>query len=568
MSDEKDNMPVDNKDDLSVDDIIKEVMKKKRETLNTNASESFDKLNNTKSETSINTDDSGSAEVKIEKIDPLSNKVVKEQTRVIPNNADLNAVLKPSNRNDDGLDDQLDFVNKHTENDTGLEDIVKSVYNKKKQPEKSLPQTFKTDTNEIPLTELVAGAMKAKKDDVPSVNNAIDNSYSDANVYDVEEDIEEPKKKWSLKKKISVILCYVLGILMLICGSGVSIFSYYTGLLDRSGGLLTLIDGGQNSISDKDTVDALSAEEKLRRQLELSAANTISDNDVTNILLVGEDLRDTTEESRGNTDVMMLISINTKTEKVTMSSLMRDMYVSIPGFYEDKLNSAYSKGDIDLLEETIEQNFSINIDRYVKVNFYSFIDIVEAVGGIKIKISTEEAQGMWDPMGEQNNILGQKFTKDFLRKGGTYNLNGNQALGYARLRYVGNADWERTQRQRTVMEKIAEKASKLSLVELKSLMDKVLPDVKTDLTDAEIAYYLLNALDYLGYERQQLQIPADGTFTNETIRGMDVLSADLPSNIELLQKTIYGYTNISATAGSTDINTTTTTNNSGYNTFQ
>ena len=123
-------------------------------------------------------------------------------------------------------------------------------------------------------------------------------------------------------------------------------------------------------------------------------------------------------------------------------------------------------------------------------------------------------------------------------------MNGNQALAYARLRKVGNSDWERTQRQRTVIDLIANKARDLSLMELKSLLDKVIDKISTDLTDAEIAYYLLNASTYLNYERQQIQIPVEGTYTCETIRGASVLCPDFSSNIRELQQKIYGYTKI------------------------
>lgn len=372
------------------------------------------------------------------------------------------------------------------------------------------------------------------------------------------EDYDDPKKqRWSKKKKFSVVLCYLIGAVLLICGSGISAFAYYTGLLNRDRGFIIQRDAGQNSLSNKDTIDVLSEEEKLKSQLEASAKNIISDKDVTNILLVGQDIRDKQEQSRGNTDVMMLISINSKTKKVTMTSFMRDMYLSIPNFYPDRINSAYAKGDIDLLEETIEQNFAINIDRYVLVDFASFIDIVDAVGGVEIQISTKQAKAMWEPMGEQNNLLGKKFTADFLQKGGTYNMNGNQALGYARIRYI-DSDFNRTARQRKVMEKIAEKASDLSLLELKDLLDKILPDVTTDLTDSEIAYYLLNASEILGYPRQQFRVPADDTWQYAYARGMSIISTDLSTNINLLQQKIYGYSTINSTPTTSDKYITTT----------
>ncbi len=442
------------------------------------------------------------------------------------------------------------------------------------------PDEWRTDG--IPLSELVAGAMQARKEEKSNSELSAYESESQAEVVDVE--AKEPDKKgkrqkWSVKKKISVILCYVFGVIFLLCGAGISVFSYFTGMLDRSGNnIIKLFDPGQSDIGSNDTVDAVDYEKMLKEKLAKSAANVVSDSDVTNILLVGEDLRDevdNTEQSNGNTDVIMLISINTAKQTVTTTSLMRDIYLQIPGYYATRINAAYSMGGIPLLEQTIEDNFSIKVDKYLKVNFYSFIDIVDTIGGLDIKISKAEAIGMTDPLGEQNKYLGNEQGTDYLKTGGTKHMNGNQALAYARLRKVGNSDWERTQRQRTVIDLIADKAKDLSLTELNSLLNKVLKKISTDLTDAEIAYYLLNASTYLNYDRQQVQIPAEGTYTCETIRGASVLCPDFTENIRVLQQQIYGYTTVEDDETDSSYSTedtytngySTDSSDSGYNSY-
>lgn len=150
-------------------------------------------------------------------------------------------------------------------------------------------------------------------------------------------------------------------------------------------------------------------------------------------------------------------------------------------------------------------------------------------------------------MAEQNKYLGNAKGTDYLYEGGeNLLLNGNQALGYARLRYVGNADFERTERQRKVIAEMINKSKKLSLVKLDKLLNSVLPDVTTDLESGEIASLLLNAFDYMNYDIQELRIPADGTFTNEYINGMSVLSVDFDANMQLLQQTVYGDSSVSA----------------------
>jgi len=207
---------------------------------------------------------------------------------------------------------------------------------------------------------------------------------------------------------------------------------------------------------------------KVQRGQRTNTEASMNSSDVRNILLIGSDTRNADE--RGRTDSMILLSINSTTKEITMTSFMRDMYVNIKGIDADgndidtwsKLNAAYVYGGAELLMDTIEYNFDIAVDDYVYIDFLSFVDIVDAVGGIELDISDEEAEGMKPPMAEQNKLLGNKKGTDYLDKGGKkLHVNGNQALAYARLRYVGNADFQRTERQRTVITKIIEKGERL-----------------------------------------------------------------------------------------------------------
>lgn len=568
--------------DMSVDDIVKDVMRKKRrsESSGSASSEYIRNYGNvTDKKIGVNDENDNSKD--------YFNAFYDEKKT--PESLDKKSNMHHSDNDVDALKKQESYMKKSLYEDSGSDDVkdssiaelfahavessgkklspaqqaaikeARSVKPKKKTANNEIkfkkaeiqapakPDEWRTDG--IPLSDLVAGAMQARRDEKTKVSETNIEQVSTAEVVDIDEIKDKPKrKKWSVKKKISVILCYVFGVIFLLCGTGISVFSYYTGKLDRgSNEIIKLFIPDQSDIGENDTVDAVDYEKMLADKLAKSAANVVSDSDVTNILLVGEDLRDAVEntsDSNGNTDVIMLISINTAKGTVTTTSLMRDIYLQIPGYYATRINAAYSMGGIPLLEQTIEQNFSIEVDRYLKVNFYSFIDIVDTIGGLDIKISDAEAQGMRAPLGEQNKYLGNAYGTDYIKKGGTKHMNGNQALAYSRLRKVGNSDWERTQRQRTVIDLIANKARNLSLTELKSLLDKVIGKISTDLTDAEIAYYLLNASTYLNYERDQIQIPVEGTYTCETIRGASVLCPDFTSNIRELQQRIYGYTKI------------------------
>ncbi len=348
------------------------------------------------------------------------------------------------------------------------------------------------------------------------------------------------------KKRASLVITAVLSIIVMIAVVVFCIFKFYVNRIQEYHGEKLdsnyyQLDSGEGG---KDTLDIQKHEEKLLSQYNSIKDATMSDEDVINILVIGEDIRDTEQVSRGNTDVMILISINTKAKTFTMTSFMRDIYLQIPNYGANRLNMAYSLGGPELLFRTIQDNFGIEVDKYVLFDFYSFIDVIEAVGGVNITLSDEEAEGMKAPMAEQNHYLKNKKGTDYLDKGGSYLLNGNQALAYARLRYVGNADYERTQRQRKVISEIISQAKKLSFTQLNNLMLVVTDHIKSNLDDGEIAYLLVEALGYMNYDIQQLRIPADNTFYDARIRGMDVLCPYFNQNIALLQETIYGSTNV------------------------
>ena len=265
---------------------------------------------------------------------------------------------------------------------------------------------------------------------------------------------------------------------------------------------------------------------------------SMSDKNVTNILLIGSDTRD--ENERGRTDSMILLSINKQTKQMTMTSLMRDCYVEIPDHGWAKLNAAYSYGGAELLMDTIEQNFDVAVDKFVYVSFFSFIDIVDAVGGINIDLSDDEAQYMTDPMAEQNKYLGNKKGTDYLSHGGDdMLLNGNQALAYARLRYVGNADFERTQRQRTVITKIISQAKTLSPLKLDNFMKVCCSELTTNMTKGEMYVMFYKLLFSMNYDMQQLRIPQEGAYYYGTHDEQSTLDLDFDACQREIKKKIY-----------------------------
>lgn len=273
---------------------------------------------------------------------------------------------------------------------------------------------------------------------------------------------------------------------------------------------------------------------------------SMKSDDVLNILLIGSDTRDPDEN--GRTDSIILLSVDKSKKKITMTSFMRDCYVTFPGIDNDgdgqydqgKINAANVYGGRELLLDTIEYNFDIAVDKYFYVDFMSFAKIVDSVGGIELDITDEEAAGMEDPMGEQNNIFGNPAGTDYLDKGGKgLHVNGNQALAYARLRYVGNADFQRTERQRTVITKIIDKAKSLGPFRIGDFMETALSSLTTNYTSSEL-YWLSYRLPFIaGYEVVSQRIPEDGGYTYGDHDGQSTLDVDFDNAKSQLRTSIY-----------------------------
>lgn len=263
--------------------------------------------------------------------------------------------------------------------------------------------------------------------------------------------------------------------------------------------------------------------------------------DVKNILVIGTDARNLND--RGLSDSMILVSLNGKNNTIQMTSFMRDMYTEIDGYDFDKLNAAYSYGGAELLVDTIEDNFKIRIDSCVAVNFLSVAYMIDSINGIEIELSSEEADEINTIMySEVNEILGDERDADFLPvEPGKYKLNGKQALSYSRIRHVGDADFERTQRQRKVITEMLHKLKKVNPLSFVSNMKKAALYVASDMDTLEM-YSLSLKLPYylLAYDIEQMRVPIDGSWDYDvTWDDQSILSVDFAQNTEYLKEQIY-----------------------------
>lgn len=274
------------------------------------------------------------------------------------------------------------------------------------------------------------------------------------------------------------------------------------------------------------------------QQIESLVQEEYKEDGVTNILLIGNDSRENGED--GRSDAMILLSISSKTKTIQMNSLLRDMYVEIPGYGGNRLNAAYAYGGPELLMETIELNFDVEVNRYMLVNFEAFANLVDAVGGIELGISAEEAKYINAYLVEYNMLTKKPEGTDYLSaEGGMVHLNGPQALAYSRNRYIGT-DFGRTERQRKVLTAIIQKMPITMVTNPGQLLDGLLPNLTTNLQKKECYMIGLNAPGYLGYEIVSGSIPVEGSYKASTVRGMAVLEVDFEKNNAYLDSSIYG----------------------------
>lgn len=251
---------------------------------------------------------------------------------------------------------------------------------------------------------------------------------------------------------------------------------------------------------------------------------------IINILLIGQDRR--AGEGRQRSDAMILCTINRVDKTITLTSFMRDMYVEIPGYRASRINSSYALGGMQLLDDTLKRNFGVQVDGNIEVDFDGFIEVVDMVGGIDIELNSSEAnylnrRGNWD--------VDDSTAWQWDLKEGMNHLTGEQALAYSRIRYIGNGDFERTERQRKVLNILFEKCKDLSVLELDKLLQKILPYVTTDMTNKQILEYATMVFPMFSDLKVNTQrIPEDGEFWYAYVDEMSVLRVDFEANKAIL----------------------------------
>ncbi len=284
--------------------------------------------------------------------------------------------------------------------------------------------------------------------------------------------------------------------------------------------------------------------------------NTKLPDNVINILLVGIDTRDTSLTSGlQQGDVQIILSINKDTGSIKLTSLLRDMYVTIPGYKNmNRINVAYARGGGQLAMRTVNKNFEMNIQNYVTINFYGLASIIDAIGGIDIDLTKTEAGAIntylrKHPPKYDNTDGSQRVTLE--KKDGVQHLDGVQAVMYARLRKIDN-DFGRTARQRHLLELLLEKVMQdMSLDKMMTLIETCIPYVTTNMnpsTMVELGMTVLSS-DIISRAKageellEQHRVPMDGCYSYKDINGASVIylsTNNLKKNIQSIHEFIYG----------------------------
>ncbi|PLS19141.1 LytR family transcriptional regulator [Bacillus sp. M6-12] len=329
------------------------------------------------------------------------------------------------------------------------------------------------------------------------------------------------EKKLSQKRKKQIILCSILGVVVLV------------------GGCIGYMYNQINHVKIDKSDEALGITRQSEAHPETDKQEEVVynkyNNDIINIALFGVDRRDSND--RGRADSTMILTVDFKHKKLKLSSLMRDMYLDIEGHGKTKFNHSYAYGGAPLTIKTINQTFGTDIRDYVTVDFFTLEKIIDEIGGVEIDVKEEEYPLVNQYMTEVANIKKDSIVE--LTHGGVQTLNGRQAVAYARIRYVGNGDFERTERQRKVLTQMLEKLQGINKAELPGLVMKILPYVETSLEANTIIDMGMEYLTKGMKDMEQDRFPRDGYWKPLSLKSGWYMQVDVEDTKQQLQDFIY-----------------------------
>ncbi|MBO5372535.1 MAG: LCP family protein [Lachnospiraceae bacterium] len=277
-------------------------------------------------------------------------------------------------------------------------------------------------------------------------------------------------------------------------------------------------------------------EEQAQQSIELSSETAEVLESYTNIALFGLDNRTTGNYDGGNSDCIMIASINNDTKEVKLVSVYRDTFLNVKEDTYNKINSAYSYGGPSNAIAALNKNLNLDIEDYVAVDFGAVVEAVDLLGGIELTFTDQEAQIMNDNYIEEiNEVTGHNT--DLLPGGGTYQADGVYALAYCRIRYTAGDDFKRTERQRTVLTQMIEKAKGSSIATVTEMIESMMGDIKTSYSSKEMLALASKVMDYelAGTHGWPFEL-CTGSYGS---KGSIVVPTDLETNVEELHEYLF-----------------------------
>lgn len=320
---------------------------------------------------------------------------------------------------------------------------------------------------------------------------------------------------WSWKKKIIVIICVVL---TLVLGAAGAVFGYAASKVNKI----------QKIEVKKETL-----KESITEEVEHKSG-------YLNVAVFGLDSRDGSLDKGNRSDTIMIVSLNQETYEVKMVSVYRDTFMRLRDGSYNKANAAYSYFGPDGGVALLNENMDMNIEKYVSVNFNALVDVIDAVGGMDLELTDAEVVHMNNYCVETSEVTGKSYKKIEPEVGGSYHLNGVQAVSYARIRYTDGGDAQRTVRQRIVLLNIMQKLQQMDLTTINKIADSVFPQIATNFSFTEILNYAKDFQKYrvgetLGFPNVRYSKMLSGVGSTE-------IADTLASNVAEVHQFLFGDT--------------------------
>ena len=315
------------------------------------------------------------------------------------------------------------------------------------------------------------------------------------------------------KKKKSIGFKLFIGFLFILLASVVVAGGYVLGMLNKIDNIKL---NNENLGIQTDEIEEFANSEK-----------------IINIALFGVDAID---GENGRSDATMVATLDPVHKKLKLTSFMRDSYVYINGYGQDKLNHAYAFGGPELAIRTLNENFGLNIEDFITVNFSSLPIIINILGGVDIEITADEIQYINNYINDINRKEGTY--SDLIYSSGIQHLDGVQALAYSRVRYTAGGDYKRTERQRTVLNALFNKLASTSPTSYNSLLNEILPYVQTSLSATDLLSLGTKVLS-IGNNLEQDRFPRDGYAQQAMINGISYITFDIDTTKQQVREYIF-----------------------------